>query len=117
MVIGPKQVLAMEKMKDPKKFERTIKSLMKQNKLSREQAEKRYGEFLADPDGFALRASEESWRAEGYKNWEEAAIGRSNDPEATRARIDKFKTDNRNKALILISLFSAFLGRSTRYYM
>ena len=46
-VLGPKQYLEMEKMKDPEKTEATITGLMKKNKLTREQAEKRYGEFLA----------------------------------------------------------------------
>jgi len=108
-VLGPKQYLQMEKMKNPEKTEATIKGLMKKNKLTREQAEKRYGEFLADPDGFALRAGEARNRAEGYRNWEEAAIGRSDDPEATRARIEKFKADNQKKALGIIGLLCSFL--------
>ena len=33
------------------KFEQTIQGLMAQKGLTRGQAEKRYGEFLADPDG------------------------------------------------------------------
>ena len=62
---------------------------MKQKKLSRQDAEKRYGTFLVDPDGFALRAGEKAMKEDGYKNWEEAAIGRSKDPEATRVRIQE----------------------------
>ena len=49
MVVGPKQALALEKLKNPKQVERTVTSLMKTKKLTRAQAEKRYGEFLVDP--------------------------------------------------------------------
>ena len=54
-------------MKHPTKFETTIKGLMKKNKLMRDQAEKRYGDFLVDPDGFALRAGEEMRKKDFYK--------------------------------------------------
>ena len=50
-VMGPKQAAAMEKLKNPAKYEQTIQGLMAQKGLTRGQAEKRYGEFLADPDG------------------------------------------------------------------
>ena len=39
-VMGPRQALAMDKRKNPKNFESTIQGLMKQNKLTRAQAEK-----------------------------------------------------------------------------
>ncbi|GMH83630.1 hypothetical protein TrVE_jg11385 [Triparma verrucosa] len=109
MIFGPKQALAIEKRKDPKKFESTINGLMKKNKLTRDAAEKRYGEFLIDPDGFALRAGQAAQKAAGYKNWEDAAIGRSKNPEETRARIDKFKKESQLKALAVITVFSAVL--------
>jgi hypothetical protein len=79
----------LEKRKNPSGYEKTITGLMKQKKLSRQDAEKRYGTFLVDPDGFALRAGEKAMKEDGYKNWEEAAIGRSKDPEATRVRIQE----------------------------
>lgn len=41
---------------------------MAQKGLTRGQAEKRYGEFLADPDGFALKAAEEERREKGEWN-------------------------------------------------
>ena len=43
---------------------------MAQKGLTRGQAEKRYGEFLADPDGFALAAAEEQRREKGEWNWQ-----------------------------------------------
>ena len=55
-VMGPKQAAAMEKLKNPAKYEQTIQGLMAQKGLTRGQAEKRYGEFLADPDGACVRA-------------------------------------------------------------
>ena len=54
-VMGPKQAAAMEKLKNPAKYEQTIQGLMAQKGLTRGQAEKRYGEFLADPDGACVR--------------------------------------------------------------
>jgi len=104
-IFGPNQALAIERKKNPAKFEATIQNLMKQKKLSRDKAEKRYGEYLLDPDGFALRASDAQRKKDGYKNWEEAAIGRSSDPEATRERIAKFKRDSQIKALAIIGAF------------
>lgn len=104
-VMGPKQAAAMERLKNPAKFESTIQvcvciglcvcvyrvclsrfglflmshlsffslfrplqGLMAQKGLTRGQAEKRYGEFLADPDGFALKAAEEQRREKGEWN-------------------------------------------------
>mmetsp|Transcript_9304 Transcript_9304/g.13205 ORF Transcript_9304/g.13205 Transcript_9304/m.13205 type:complete len:164 (-) Transcript_9304:250-741(-) len=107
MVIGPKQVLALEKSKNPQKFEATISGLMRNNNLTREQAEKRYGDFLIDPDGFALRAAAEERKAKGYKNWVEQAVAKSNDPEATRERIDNFTARNRLKGIAIMCVFSA----------
>mmetsp|Transcript_16337 Transcript_16337/g.30788 ORF Transcript_16337/g.30788 Transcript_16337/m.30788 type:complete len:97 (+) Transcript_16337:1-291(+) len=80
---------------------------MKTKGLTREQAEKRYGEFLVDPDGFALAAAEAERKEKGYKNWEEQAIAKSDDPEATRARIEAFKNKNRTRGIIIMILFSA----------
>ena len=82
---------------------------MKAKKLTRSAAEKQYGEYLLDPDGFALRAGEAARKEAGYKNWEEAAIGRSDDPDATRDRINKFKRVSTFKALAVIAVFSAAL--------
>ena len=64
---------------------------MLQKDLTREEAEERYGSYLVNPTDFALQAGEEVWKADGYKNWEEAAIGRSVDPEATKKRIEELK--------------------------
>ena len=47
---------------------RPLQGLMAQKGLTRGQAEKRYGEFLADPDGFALKAAEEERREKGEWN-------------------------------------------------
>ena len=49
---------------------RPLQGLMAQKGLTRGQAEKRYGEFLADPDGFALKAAEEQRREKGEWNWQ-----------------------------------------------
>eukprot|EP00567_Pseudictyota_dubia_P014052 CAMPEP_0197436310 /NCGR_PEP_ID=MMETSP1175-20131217/3779_1 /TAXON_ID=1003142 /ORGANISM="Triceratium dubium, Strain CCMP147" /LENGTH=161 /DNA_ID=CAMNT_0042965567 /DNA_START=79 /DNA_END=564 /DNA_ORIENTATION=+ len=106
-VFGPAQAAAIEKRKNPQKFESTIQGLMKTKGLTREQAEKRYGEFLVDPDGFALAAAEAERKEKGYKNWEEQAIAKSDDPEATRARIEAFKNKNRTRGIIIMILFSA----------
>jgi len=107
MVLGPKQFLAIEKRKNPKKFETTIQNLMKKKKLSRKQAETRYGNFLVDPDGFALQAAADERREKGYKDWKEQAIAKSDDPEATRERIDEFQKINSLKGTAIIFLFSA----------
>mmetsp|Transcript_14966 Transcript_14966/g.20408 ORF Transcript_14966/g.20408 Transcript_14966/m.20408 type:complete len:165 (-) Transcript_14966:418-912(-) len=107
MVFGKDTALAIEKRKDPKAFEATIQNLMKTKKLTRAQAEKRYGEFLLDPDGFALKAAEAERKEMGYKDWEEMAIARSDDPEATRERITKFKNKNRTRGIIIMSVFFA----------
>mmetsp|Transcript_17159 Transcript_17159/g.23004 ORF Transcript_17159/g.23004 Transcript_17159/m.23004 type:complete len:165 (-) Transcript_17159:344-838(-) len=107
MVFGKETALQIEKRKNPQQFEATIEGLMKTKKLTRAQAEKRYGEFLLDPDGFALRAAEEEIKRGGYKDWEEMAIARSDDPEATRERITKFKNKNRTRGIIIMSVFFA----------
>ena len=103
--------MAIEFKKDAKKTEATITSLMEKNKLSLAAAEKRYREFLVDPDGFALCAGAARNKAEGYKNWEDAAVGRSKDQQATRERIDNFKKQSQLKALGVIAVFSAVLLR------
>lgn len=104
-VFSSKEALGIEKMKNPRKTEQTIQGLMKAKKLTRAQAEQRYGEFLLDPDGFALRAADEQIREKGYKDWKERAIGESDDPEATRQRIDEFQKRNSLKGTAIILLF------------
>jgi len=107
MVFGPKQALAIEKRKNPKQLESTIQGLMKTKKLNREQAEKRYGEFLLDPDGFALKAAAAERREVGYKDWIEQAVAKSDDPDATRERIEEFTNRNRNRGVAIMSVLSA----------
>lgn len=106
-VFGPKQALAIEKTKNPAKFEATIEGLMSTKGLTRRQAETRYGEFLVDPDGFALQAAEQERREKGYKDWIEQAIDKSDDPEATRIRIEEFTKRNQLKGTIIMIAFSA----------
>ena len=106
-VFGPKQALAIEKAKNPAKFEATIEGLMSTKGLTRGQAEKRYGEFLIDPDGFALQAAEQERREKGYKDWIEQAVAKSDDPEATRIRIEEFTKRNQLKGPIIMIAFSA----------
>merc|ERR1719223_2111752 len=106
-VFGPNQALAIEKRKNPKQFESTIQGLMKTKKLTREQAEKRYGEFLLDPDGFALKAAAADRKKKGYKNWIEQAVAESDDPEGTRQRIEDYTNKNRLKGTAIMILFSA----------
>ena len=106
-VFGPKQALAIEKAKNPAKFEATIEGLMSTKGLTRGQAEKRYGEFLVDPDGFALQAAEQERREKGYKDWIEQAIDKSDDPEATRIRIEEFTKRNQLKGTVIMIAFSA----------
>jgi hypothetical protein len=77
---------------------------MKTKKLTRQQAEDRYGSFLLDPEGFALRAAEEDRRASGL-DWKEGAIARSSDPEAARKRIDEFQKKNSLKGTAIIFVF------------
>ena len=82
---------------------------MFQKGLTRAQAEARYGEYLLNPNEFALNEGEKTWRAEGYKNWEDAAIGRSVDPEATAARIAEFKRKSTLKGVAIMVIGSAAL--------
>lgn len=109
MVFGPKQALAMERTKNPQKFEQTITGLMSSKGLTRGQAEKRYGEFLNDPDGFALREAEKQMKEKGYKDWKERAIGESDDPEATAKRINDFQRFNSIKGTAIMVLGGAAL--------
>eukprot|EP00545_Synedropsis_sp_CCMP1620_P012364 CAMPEP_0119012928 /NCGR_PEP_ID=MMETSP1176-20130426/7702_1 /TAXON_ID=265551 /ORGANISM="Synedropsis recta cf, Strain CCMP1620" /LENGTH=164 /DNA_ID=CAMNT_0006965967 /DNA_START=36 /DNA_END=530 /DNA_ORIENTATION=+ len=105
MVVGPKQALMMEKKKNPAKFEKTIQGLMKSKKLSRPQAEQRYGTFLLDPDGFALAAAAQERKVMGDKDWKAQAIRRSDDPEATAQRIATFQRINSLKGTAIIVIF------------
>jgi len=107
MVFGPRQALAIEKRKNPQQAENTIQGLMKAKKLSRAQAEKRYGEFLVDPDGFALNAAAEERREAGYKDWIEQAVAKSDDPEATQQRIDEFTARNKKRGIAIMTVLSA----------
>mmetsp|Transcript_39278 Transcript_39278/g.91637 ORF Transcript_39278/g.91637 Transcript_39278/m.91637 type:complete len:117 (-) Transcript_39278:267-617(-) len=76
----------------------------------------RYGTYLLDPESFALNKWEAANERDGYRNWEEAAVGRSDDPEATRERIAKFKAESRIKAYAVIGFFSAALLYSSYQY-
>lgn len=69
----------------------------------------RYGEFLLDPDGFALRAAEQERKEAGYKDWIEQAVAKSDDPEATRQRIEDFTKKNQIKGTLIMFAGSAAL--------
>lgn len=109
MVFGPKQALAIEKRKNPQGLESTIQGLMKTKSLSRAQAEQRYGEFLLDPDGFALKAAAAERKEVGYKDWIEQAVAKSDDPDATRERIENFTRTNNIKGTAIMAIGGAAL--------
>jgi hypothetical protein len=68
---------------------------------------KRYGEFLVDPDGFALNAAAAERKEMGYKNWIDQAVSKSDDPEGTQKRIDDFTARNKLKGTAIMAVFSA----------
>jgi len=109
MGVGGKAAFGLQKLKDPAATEQTVIGLMETKELTREQAEERYGDYLVDPDGFALNAFEEQNKVDGYANWEEATVGRSDDPEATRKRIDDFKRTSSYKAYAVVTFFCSLL--------
>ena len=76
----------------------------------------RYGEFLLDPDGFALKAADLERREAGYKDWIEQAVAKSDNPEATRERIESFTKRNQLKGTAIIAVgASALLAYSATH--
>lgn len=94
--------------------ERVISQIESSKGLSREEAEKDFKLFKANPNEYALMKGEVYYQSLGYDKLMDGVIGEAEKQgrgEEVRERIAKFKRDSRNKALAVIgSGVSIFMG-------
>lgn len=110
--IGP--VARAKKMMDPQEYNRVVEEKMKKEKLTREQVEEQYNQFLENPGFYyALDKKEEYYKSLGYKDIFEGMIGeaeKAGNGEEVRERIETFKRNSQIKAYSTITFFiAAFL--------
>ena len=116
--IGP--IARAKKIMDPEDYNRVVEQKMKQEKLTREQAEQEYNNFLENPSFYyALDKKEEYYKSLGYKDIFEGMIGeaeKAGNGEEVRERIGKFKMQSQIKAYSVIALaIASFLYVRTIY--
>uniref|UniRef100_A0A7S0BXJ6 Uncharacterized protein n=1 Tax=Proboscia inermis TaxID=420281 RepID=A0A7S0BXJ6_9STRA len=108
---GP--IAKAKRQMDPDDYERVVKEKMKQNrKLSRDEAETDYNDFLENPY-YALDKQEEYYKKLGYKDMYEGMIGeaeKEGNGDEVRERIETFQRNNKIKAAsVLVVVASVFL--------
>lgn len=105
--MGP--IARAKKMMDPQDYNRVVEQKMKQEGLTRDQAEDEYNAFLENPSFYyALDKKEEYYKSLGYKDIFEGMIGEAEKEgrgDEVRERIAKFRQTNRIKAYSVLAVF------------
>mmetsp|Transcript_16503 Transcript_16503/g.51670 ORF Transcript_16503/g.51670 Transcript_16503/m.51670 type:complete len:171 (+) Transcript_16503:26-538(+) len=122
MIISPEAMIAVQKTVNRAKFEATVENYMKTKRVSREEAELEFATYLLDPDAYVLSKASDSFAAKSPTKKmavKKAEMGARRSPllqayideggPEVRERIEKFERDNTTKALVIISVMSAFL--------
>ncbi len=94
---------------NPQDYDRVVENKMKQEGLSRKQAEDEYNTFLENPSFYyALDKKEEYYKSLGYKDIFEGMIGEAEKEgrgDEVRERLAKFRQTNRIKAYSVLTVF------------
>jgi len=116
MPMGP--VARAKKMADPADYERVVKQKMQQDKLTRQQAEDEYNQFLENPPFYyALDQRKKRYAELGYKDMFEGMIGEAEKEgrgDEVKERIQKFRTTSKVKAysVLAVAIGSFFYFRT-----
>eukprot|EP00591_Stephanopyxis_turris_P003329 CAMPEP_0195513706 /NCGR_PEP_ID=MMETSP0794_2-20130614/5299_1 /TAXON_ID=515487 /ORGANISM="Stephanopyxis turris, Strain CCMP 815" /LENGTH=177 /DNA_ID=CAMNT_0040641787 /DNA_START=103 /DNA_END=636 /DNA_ORIENTATION=- len=104
--IGP--LARAKKALDPAEYNRIVEQKMKQDKLSRKEAEDDYNAFLENPPFYyALDKKEAYYKSLGYKDMYEGEIGEAEKEgrgDEVRERIAKFKQRSQVKAYSVLAV-------------
>mmetsp|Transcript_5676 Transcript_5676/g.10763 ORF Transcript_5676/g.10763 Transcript_5676/m.10763 type:complete len:183 (-) Transcript_5676:77-625(-) len=116
--IGP--MARLKKMQDPEEYNRVIEQKIKRSKMTREEAEADYNQFLENPPFYyALEKKEEYYKSLGYKDIFEGMIGeavKEGKGDEMRQRIAKFRLQSKIKAAtVLITAIVVFFWVQTIY--
>jgi hypothetical protein len=113
--MGP--VARAKKVLDPADYNRVVEQKMKQDGLTRTQAEEEYNTFLENPSFYyALDKKEEYYKSLGYKDMFEGMIGEAEKEgrgDEVRERLAKFRQTNQIKAYSVLAV--AFLSLCFAY--
>lgn len=105
--MGP--IARAKKAMDPQDYNRVVQQKMKQEGLTREQAEDEYNAFLENPSFYyALDKKEEYYKSLGYKDMIEGMIGEAEKEgrgDEVRERIAQFRKTNQVKAYSVLVAF------------
>lgn len=110
----------LKKLQDPKEYNRVVEEKMKRSKMTREEAEADYNQFLENPPFYyALEKKEEYYKSMGYKDIFEGMIGEAEKQgkgDEMRERIAKFRLESKIKAAtVLIIAIVGFFWVQTIY--
>jgi hypothetical protein len=108
-----------KKAKDPQDYERVVVTKMKQESMTRAQAEADYNSFLENPPFYyALDKKDEYYKNLGYKDIFEGMIGEAEklgpeEGKEMRERIEKFRLKSKIKAyaVLLVTIAGLYFVR------
>jgi len=105
--MGP--IARAKKAMDPQDYDRVVKQKMKQEGLTRQQAEEEYNSFLENPSFYyALDKKEQYYKSLGYKDIFEGMIGEAEKEgrrDEVREQMTKFRQTNQIKAYSVLFIF------------
>mmetsp|Transcript_4800 Transcript_4800/g.7278 ORF Transcript_4800/g.7278 Transcript_4800/m.7278 type:complete len:178 (+) Transcript_4800:79-612(+) len=113
---GP--VARLKKLQDPKDYNRVIEEKIKNSKMTREEAEADYNDFLENPPFYyALEKKEEYYQSLGYKDIFEGMIGEAEKEgkgDEMRERLAKFRLRSKVKAaaVLVVAIVGLFWVQS-----
>jgi hypothetical protein len=117
-IMGP--IASAKKAMDPQDYNRVVQQKMKQEGLTREQAEDEYNAFLENPIFYyALDKKEEYYKSLGYKDMIEGMIGEAEKEgrgDEVRERIAQFRKTNQVKAYSVLVAFILSFGFAYNLY-
>jgi len=117
--VGP--LARARKAMDPDEYNRIVEEKMKQDGLTKSEAETEYNNFLENPPAYyALEKREKYYKKLGYKSTREGRIGEAEKEgrgDAVRAEIEAIEQEGSIKAFSVLGVFVAlFLYLRTKFY-
>mmetsp|Transcript_21573 Transcript_21573/g.66509 ORF Transcript_21573/g.66509 Transcript_21573/m.66509 type:complete len:171 (-) Transcript_21573:132-644(-) len=94
-------------------YEKVVAETMRREDCGRAEAERKYNQYLFDPNGYALVKMQQQLEEEGFDNFKDAFVAKQGQ-EAWDARIkeqDALKEQRKNNSYVIVAAaFAAFVG-------
>mmetsp|Transcript_9078 Transcript_9078/g.28374 ORF Transcript_9078/g.28374 Transcript_9078/m.28374 type:complete len:155 (-) Transcript_9078:50-514(-) len=114
--LSPEMSGALAKMSDADNYEKIVSETMVKEDCDRDEAERRYNQYLFDPDGYSIMKMNEQIRNKGFSSFEEMFVAENGQDawDARQASIAESKSQKGTTSIFVVGgLFLALVAAKT----